>query len=475
MRTTPGWARRAPLFVLFFLALALPTRADGAKETTILGTIIGTNGEPQSRVVVEARDADASSIEPCASTVTDARGAFRLVISEVDRCRLSFSHPDDTPVRFARVEASGLPLYLQAGGTLDLGRLVLTWIGGEIHARTTFEGSPVGGVRLQDPPRVNRQPDAVTDESGEARWAHSKEPGDRIVLFANDGEDLTGWFVGTVGEAGETIRADIDLTRGKGSISCRLLDSAGRAIARGGRVFLAPTCAEEEDTRVFPKHTFFYDLSWRSEKFGQDGTCEIADVPPGRWYVTALVDGIALHPNGVPGTAIDVTSNGRAAVAFILPARTGTVRGEVNYSICGRTLAEFGEARKEKKAPSNVAVFLVPRRPDGAYFLAPFQPVAVVDVKTTTKFEVRGVPEGEYLAFAGGVRRWPNLEELPDEWMLVRGVAPTFAIGRVTIRAGGVTTLNFLGEISAEEMARRYGEPKAAMERFLTHLRNRWR
>jgi len=472
METTPTRARRALLIALWTLTLTLAAGADGSPGTVITGSIVGQDGKPQAGITVGISDEKASSVI-VTSAVTDERGGFRVEVQGLDRCRINFQHPDNGESLFALVECEGMPLYLQAGGALDLGRMTLAWTGGEIHARATFEGAPVPSVKLMTGPRVNQEPPATTGDDGKACWSHHKKAGERIVLFADDGKDLTGWFVGEVKAAGEAVEAPIDLVCGKGTVSCRLTDPKGHAVAQGGRVCLAPVCAEDQDSRVFPKETFLFDLSWRCADLKADGTCEIADVPPGRWYVTLVVDGVTLHPNGAVGTAIEVKPNGRAAVSFTMPARTGSIRGQVNYSCAGHTLGEIGPERlKRDHKKSKVAVFLIPRRADGRFFLAPFVPVAVVDLSETTKFEAKGIPEGEYLAFAGGVRRWPNPEELPDEWMLVRGVAPTMALGRVTVRAGAATTLDFVGEITNAEMARRYHEPLQSVERFLAYLKS---
>ncbi len=476
MGTTLGPARRAFLVIAWVLIASLVAMGGGGKDVTITGSVFGPDGKPVEGLTVEANGDGPAEGPAIASAVTDARGAFRMGVSGAERCRLSFRHPDDAfPLR-SRTEADGLPLYLQAGGKFDLGKLNLNWIGGEFRIRAMFEGKPVAGVRFQEGPRVNRGGCSTSDEDGVARWPHDEKAGERIVLLADDGNGLTGWFVGEVTKAGETIEADVELVRGKGSVACSLVDASGKPIARSGRVYLAPVCAEDEDTRIFAKETFVHHLSWRSEKIGADGTCEVADVPPGKWYVAAVADGVILHPSGKPGTPIEVTPGGRAAVALMLPARTGTVQGEVNFSICGHTLAEIGAVRKEtKKAPSNVGVFLIPMRADGRFFLAPFVPNAVVDVKEATKFEVRGLAEGEYLAFAGGVRRWPSTEELPDEWMLHRGTAATFALGRVTIRAGVTTRVNFVGELTAAELARRYQVPVSTVERYLAFVDSTWK
>lgn len=475
METTPTRARRALLIGMWTLILALSAGADDSTDTVITGSIVGQDGKPQAGVTVEARDEKYFN-ELVTSVVTDGHGGFRIEMQGVHRCTLTFKHPDNEESRYALVECEGLPLYPPAGGVLDLGRLTLAWTGGEIHACTTFEGAPVPSVKLKTGPRVNQEPPVTTGVDGTAQWSHRKKAGERIVLFADDGKDLTGWFVGEVKAAGEAVEAPIELVRGKGTVSCRMADLKGRAVARGGKVYLAPVCAEDQDSRIFPKETFLFDLSWCVADLKTDGTCEIADVPPGKWYVTAVLDGVMLHPNGVPGTAIEVKPNGRAAVSFPMPARTGGVQGQVNYSIIGHSLAEIGAERLDHgQKRSQVAVFLIPSRADRRFFLVPFTPVVVVDLLKTTKFEVKGIPEGDYLAFAGGVRRWPNPEELPDEWMLVRGVAPTMALGRVRVRADAVTTLDFVGEMTAAETARRYHEPLQTVEGFLAYLKNNWK
>ncbi|GEM_PF-4286678 len=476
MGTTLGLARRAFLVAFWFLMASLAASADGGKDVTITGSVFGPDAKPVEGVSVEANVDGPAEGPAVGSAVTDARGAFRITLSGVERCRLSFRHPDDAFPLLSRTEADGLPLYVQAGGTLDLGKLNLSWIGGEFRLRATFEGQPVAGVRFQEGPRVNRGGFSTTDEDGVARWPHQEKVGERVVLLADDGNGLTGFFVGEVKKAGEAVEADVELVRGKGSVACSLVDASGKAIARSGRVYLAPVCAEDDDTKVFAKETFVYDLSWRSEEVAADGTCEVADLPPGKWYVAAVADGVVLHPSGKAGTPIEVTPGGRAAVALMLPARTGIVQGEVNFSIAGRTVSQLGADKKERgKAPMNIGIFLVPRRADGRFFLAPFVPNASVDLRDGTKFEARGIPEGEYLAFAGGVRHWPNPEELPDVWMLHRGTSPTFAIGRVTVRAGGTTRINFTGALTAAEMSRRYREPLPAVERFFGYIQKKWK
>lgn len=211
METTFTRTRRALFVAMCLLILSLSAEAGGARDAVVTGSIVGEDGKPQQGIAVQAYE-DGPSGQELTAAETDAKGAFRIQLSGVERCRLSFHHPDEDLTLCSRVEAAGLSLYLQAGGTLDLGRLTMRWIGDQVHARTTLEGEPVAGVSLSDSPRVNRRVPMVTGEDGEIRWEHQDGAGKRIVLFADDGKDLTGWFVGEVKTAGEPVEADIELT-----------------------------------------------------------------------------------------------------------------------------------------------------------------------------------------------------------------------------------------------------------------------
>ncbi|MCS6862009.1 MAG: carboxypeptidase-like regulatory domain-containing protein [Abditibacteriales bacterium] len=477
--------RRLTLWGVCVLLLALPVWTQSQanqrdKEPAVItGTLIDERGKRLKDVLVELLPGKHPQAKTVATTRTDGKGNFSLRAPHEEWCRLVFTHEREHGWLNASSDFDDVPLRTAEGGRIDLGTLTLRWSGVHLSVRTTFGGKAVPGVAIHLPPRVNRPEPILTDHEGKATFALPLRKGDRIVLLADDGREFSGWYAATVEEAGKQLEVEIPLVRGRASLRCSIADAVGRPLQRKAWVYLAPAAAEMTDDKVFAGQSFRYVPSYFAVETDELGRCQFNHLAPGKWHVSALLDGARLYPDGMAGKVVHLTSGDNEAVWLQAPfqrdkkdAAGAKVEGRVDYRVAGRTMSQWTAERRAQgiTRPLRLGVYFIPKTTSGEFLLQPVVPNVVIDLDRSNHFTIESLPAGEYLVFAGGIRQWVDPTQLPDRWMLSRGTAPTYAVGKVTLEAGKTVHLDMTGVLDAKEIARRYQEPLHAVERFLAHL-----
>jgi len=466
------------------LLLALPTWTQSqanprdAEPAVITGTLVDERGKRLKDVLVELLPGKPPQAKTVATTRTDGKGNFSLRAPHEEWCRLVFTHERESGWLNARSDFDYVPLRTAEGGRVDLGTLTLRWYGVRLSVRTTFAGKPVPGIALHLPPRVNRPEPLITDREGKATFSLPLGKGDKVVLFA-EGKEFSGWYAASIQEAGKQLEVEIPLVRGRANLRCSLADAVGRPLQRKAWVYLAPAAAEMVDDKVFAGQSFQYAPSYFATETDELGRCQFNHLAPGKWRVSAMLDGARFYPDGTAGKIVQLEPGDNEAVWLKAPfqkdkkeAANAKVEGRVDYSVAGRTMSQWTAERRAKgiTRPLRIGVYFIPKTASGEFLLQPVAPNIVIDLDRSNHFTIESLPAGEYLVFAGGIRQWVDSAQLPDRWMLSRGTAPTYVVGKVTLEAGKVNRVDMTGALDAKEIARRYQEPVNAVERFLAHL-----
>jgi hypothetical protein len=453
------------------------------QATILSGILVNEEGKPLKDVLVEVFPGKDPRVGRTTATRTNANGGFSIHAPNEEWCRLVFTHDREDVMLSARTDIDQVPLRTAEGGRLELGTLILRWYGVTLSVQATFAGKPVSGIAINLPPQVNRPEPIVTDSNGRANLSLALGKGDEIVLFADGGKEYSGWYTGLVHKPGERREVEIPLVRGRANLRCAIVDAAGRPLQRKTWVYVGPAAAEMVDRKIFPGQSFKYVPSYYAAETDEFGRCRFDHLAPGQWHISAVLDGARLYPDGAAGKVIDLEpgddervslkapfSKDKSALPLAQPAR---VEGRVDYSIAGHTLTEWAGRRRVNgitSRPLRVGVYLIPQLASGEFLFQPVAPNLVLDLGRSNSFVIENLPAGEYLVFAGGVRQWPDPTQLPDQWMLSRGAAPTWVVGKTVLKPGTVVRLDMLGDLDAKETARRYREPVNAVKRFLAHL-----
>lgn len=464
------------------LLLALPvwtqSQTNDAPSAVITGTLVDERGKRLKDVLVELLPGKHPQAKTVATTRTDGKGNFSLRAPHEEWCRLVFTHDRESGWLNASSDFDYVPLRTAEGGRIDLGTLTLRWYGVRLSVRTTFAGKAVPGIAIHLPPRVNRPEPIITDREGKANFSLPLGKDDRIILFA-DSKEFSGWYAASLKEAGKQLDVEIPLVRGRANLRCSIADAIGRPLQRKAWVYLAPVAAEMVDDKIFPGQSFQYAPSYFATETDDLGRCQFSNLAPGKWHVSAILDGARLYPDGAAGRVIQLDPGDNEAVWLKAPfqrdkkdAECAKVEGRVDYSIAGRTMSQWTAERRAQgiTRPLRMGVYFIPKTANGEFLLQPVAPNVVIDLDRSNHFAIESLPAGEYLVFAGGIRQWVDPAQLPDRWMLSRGTAPTYAIGKVALEAGKTVRIDMTDALDAKEIARRYQEPVNAVERFLAHL-----
>lgn len=397
------------------LLLALPvwtqSQTNDAPLAVITGTLVDERGKRLKGVPVELLPGKHPQAKTVATTRTDGKGNFSLRAPHEEWCRLVFTHERESGWLNASSDFDHVPLRTAEGGRIDLGTLTLRWFGVRLTVRATFAGKTVPGIAIHLPPRVNRPELIITDREGKATFSLPLGKDDRIVLFADDGKEFSGWYAAAVKEAGQQLEAEIPLVRGRANLRCSLADAAGRPLQRKVWVYLAPAAAEMVDDKVFAGQSF---KSYHAVETDDLGRCRFDNLAPGKWHVSAILDGARLYPDGIAGEVVQLEPGDNEAVWLKAPfqrdrkdAACAKVEGRVDYRIAGRTMSQWTAERRAKgiTRPLRIGVYFIPKAVNGEFLLQPVAPNVVIDLDRSTHFAIESLPAGEYLVFAGGIRQ----------------------------------------------------------------------
>ncbi|MBI3099274.1 MAG: hypothetical protein HYY93_13690 [Planctomycetes bacterium] len=454
-----------------------------AQPINIQGVLVNEDGKPEAGVRVDLTSGAMRTEKVVASTKTDAEGRFSFA-GTFEWSRINFNHEKESEVLSAHTDIDFDRIWTAEGGMLDLGTLALHWSGVRVEVTTTFEGKPVGGLKIWTPPRVNRPEPVVTDAEGKASLHLDLKKGKKIVLLADDGAEYSGWYSGTVGHPGETVNADIALTRRPNEeedIGMTLLirefqgGNSNRLRVRT-KVYLSPEAAEDVDDRVDPAHPFRYAPAYLTVETDDGGCARVKHLPVGMWYVSALDAGRRFYSMGeVMGLPVEGQGETILMPNYRPPPyqKVGHIGGQVDFAVAGHTLKEWVTKRRSQgvQKPLRVGVFAIPRTDKGAFFLQPVVPNVVVDPEKSTDFQISGLLEGEYLVFAAGVREWPDEQQLPERWMLDRSIYPRCPAQVVKVEGDKAATVKLTGDLSADHYSSQYGTPVSVVKRYFAYLK----
>lgn len=463
------------------------------KPVTIQGVLVNEEGKPEVGVGVDLTSGTLKTEKVVASTKTDPEGRFSFSGS-YEWSRINFNHEKESDVLSAHTDIDFDRIWTAEGGVLDLGSLALHWTGVWVEVTTTFEGKPMGGLKIWTPPRVNRPEPVVTDAEGKATLRLDLARGKKIVLLADDGAEYSGWYSGTVAQPGETVNASIALTRGIEqddigmTLSIRELKGGySDSVQKRTRVYLSPVGAEDVDDRIDPAHPFRYAPAYLAVETDDKGRARVKRLPAcvDTWYASAVHDGQRFYAGGDEIGSVGRSGWGQRDAVLSndvsmlprpgRPCREvgGNLSGKVNFTVAGHTFEDWVARRRSQgvRKPLRVGVFAVPRTDEGFFFLQPIVPNVVVDPEKSLDFQISNMLEGEYLVFAAGVREWPDEQQLPEKWMLDRNIYPVYPAQIVKVERDKTATVQFTGDLSAEYYASQYKMPVSVAKRHFAYLR----
>lgn len=486
----------AALAASVLVAFGQDTAPPDPKVTVVTGTLVKEDGSPWPGLTVRAYAESGSEAQ--IQTLSDDQGAFtvRVRADSFDLgAREEGNAPDDRPPTTILVVSGGFGTRIRSprGARIDLGTCVARRAGLTLVLRTVCDGTPVPGVPLfdsRDPLALRKTESEIewrTDSEGKARIWLPLVKGERFSIFADDDLRYFGTGSGECPNAGSTLEVDIPLSVGRGKLICRLrCAGCGRdPVIQRTTYFVGweSSC----DRRTFPERILeFYGSRYsRESKFSEE---EFSALPPGRWHASAMCDGVPCYPEGGAGAWTDLPPWEKRMVTLVKPGpcnhvrsevagqpppeqhpTVGDVEGDVNYSIGRWTLLERTKIRRKwnVRKPLLAGVYFLPRRSDGTFVLQPMVPNAVIDLDRTSHYHVRGLPAGEYLAFATGVSPSVSHEE---PWEMSDTLYAKMLKGVVRVEPGGVSRIDFSGAIEASEYARQHDVPLHVAERYFEFL-----